>query len=65
MSRKEIVIVGGGISGLSLAFYCARVGWETMLLESDERVGGAFHSHRIEGSDLLLEHGAHTCYNTN
>ena len=64
MSRKEIIIVGGGISGLSLAFYCARAGWETILLESEERVGGAFHSHRLQGSDFWLELGAHTCYNS-
>ena len=62
MEQKEIIIVGGGISGLSLAFYCARAGMHTTLLEKEERVGGAFHSHR--DGDFWLELGAHTCYNS-
>lgn len=64
MDRKEIIIVGGGISGLSLAFYCARAGLQTTLLEKEQRVGGAFHSHRLKDGDFWLELGAHTCYNS-
>lgn len=64
MAGKEITIVGGGISGLSLAFYCARAGMDTILLEAEERVGGAFHSYRLKDSDFWLELGAHTCYNS-
>ena len=64
MDRNEIIIVGGGISGLSLALYCAKSGLQTTLLEREERVGGAFHSHRVPDGDFWLELGAHTCYNS-
>ena len=31
--KSDVVIVGGGISGLSLAFYSAKAGFKTTLLE--------------------------------
>lgn len=66
MVQNDIIIIGGGISGLSLAFYCAKVGLKTTLLEKNDRPGGAFHSHRIHenGHDFWCELGAHTCYNS-
>jgi len=67
MVQSDIVIVGGGLSGLSLAFYCAKVGLKTIVLEKENRTGGCFHSHRIKGDDnneFWLELGAHTCYNS-
>ncbi len=33
MMQYDVVIVGGGISGLSMAFYSAGAGMKTMLLE--------------------------------
>ncbi len=64
--KSDVVIVGGGISGLSLAFYAARAGYKTTLLEKNERVGGSFNSHQCStGKDAFwLEMGAHTCYNS-
>lgn len=64
--KSDVVIVGGGISGLSLAYYCARAGMKTTLLEKNPGVGGSFHSHhyRTENSDFWMELGAHTCYNS-
>ncbi|MGK5093024.1 FAD-dependent oxidoreductase [Deltaproteobacteria bacterium TL4] len=64
MSQNDMIIIGGGISGLSLAFYCARAGMKTTLLEKNDRVGGSFHSHRIQdaGDVFWCELGAHTCY---
>lgn len=50
-----IVIVGGGISGLTLAHHLARTGREFVLLESSARVGGVMRSGRIGGH--LLEWG--------
>ena len=66
MDKSDIVIIGGGISGLSLAFYCARSGFRTLVLEKENRAGGCFHSHRIEDGDnrFWIELGAHTCYNS-
>lgn len=64
--KGDVVIVGGGISGLSMAYYCAKAGLKTTLLEKNSRVGGSFNSHTLagNGSDFWLELGAHTCYNS-
>ncbi|MBI4847980.1 MAG: FAD-dependent oxidoreductase [Nitrospirae bacterium] len=65
MNNFDIVIVGAGISGLSLAHYCARAGFKTLVLEKSDRAGGTFHSQRFEGTDgFWIELGAHTCYNS-
>ncbi|MBI5026810.1 MAG: FAD-dependent oxidoreductase [Nitrospirae bacterium] len=66
MKQYDIIIIGAGISGLSLAHYCARGGLKTLVIERSERVGGTFHSYHFEGDvkDFWLELGAHTCYNS-
>ena len=50
-----IVIVGAGISGLTLAHHLAGLGREFVLLEASGRVGGVMRSGRIDGH--LLEWG--------
>ena len=66
MYKQDIIIIGAGISGLSLAHYCAREGLKTMVIEKTGRVGGTFHSCRFDGEtgDFWLELGAHTVYNS-
>jgi protoporphyrinogen/coproporphyrinogen III oxidase len=66
MKQFDAIVIGAGISGLSFASYAAGAGLSTLVLESSERVGGCFHSHRFEGSaaGFWLELGAHTCYNS-
>jgi protoporphyrinogen oxidase len=66
MTQRDIIIVGGGISGLSLASYCANAGLSVAVLEKDLRPGGSFHSYRTGArkDDFWLELGAHTCYNS-
>ena len=66
MDKQDIIIIGAGISGLSLAHYCAKEGLKTLVIEKTERVGGTFHSHRFggEAGDFWLELGAHTGYNS-
>ncbi len=66
MQHYDLIIVGGGISGLSLAHYAAALGRNVLVVEKTDRVGGAIHSHRFEGGsrDFWLELGAHTCYNS-
>jgi oxygen-dependent protoporphyrinogen oxidase len=50
-----IAIVGGGISGLTLAHYLAVRNRPFILLEASERVGGVIRSGRVDGH--LLEWG--------
>lgn len=66
MKTYDIIVIGAGISGLSLAHYCAQAGRSTLVLEKSQRAGGLFHSHKIAtaGEDFWLELGAHTCYNS-
>lgn len=65
MQTYDIIVVGAGISGLSLAHYCAKEGLKTLVIEKSDRVGGTLHSHRFENTGgFWLELGAHTCYNS-
>jgi protoporphyrinogen/coproporphyrinogen III oxidase len=66
MAQQDVVIIGGGISGLSLAFYCSQAGMKTTLIEKSKTVGGSFASHHYasNGDKFWLELGAHTCYSS-
>lgn len=63
MEEHDIVILGAGISGLSMAHHAARLGLTTRLIDSANRVGGALHTHHCD-RDFWIELGAHTCYNS-
>lgn len=60
----NLIIVGAGISGLSMAHYAARSGQRVLLLEQVDRIGGSLHSHRPRGTDFWLELGAHSGFNS-
>lgn len=65
MERFDIVIIGAGISGLSMAHYCAKEGLKTLIIEKSERAGGTLHSHTFQDANgFWIELGAHTCYNS-
>ncbi|TLU88424.1 MAG: FAD-dependent oxidoreductase [Chlorobium sp.] len=66
MMQNDVVVVGGGISGLSLAYYSVKAGMKTTLIEKDDSTGGSFSSprHRVGGREFWLELGAHTCYSS-
>jgi protoporphyrinogen oxidase len=66
MMQNDVVVVGGGISGLSLAYYCVQAGLKTTLLEKGDATGGSFSSPRYGagGREFWLELGAHTCYSS-
>ena len=66
MKQYDTIVIGAGISGLSLASYAAAAGLSTLVLEKSGRIGGCFHSHRfqLEAAGFWLELGAHTCYNS-
>ena len=63
MADADVIVVGGGISGLSLAWKAASTGRKVMVLEREDRVGGCFHSARGP-NDFWWELGAHTTYNS-
>ncbi|HET7826756.1 MAG TPA: FAD-dependent oxidoreductase [Anaeromyxobacter sp.] len=56
-------MVGGGVSGLSLAWKAASAGRRVVVLERERRVGGCLHTHRTPDG-FWHELGAHTTYNS-
>ncbi len=56
--QRSIVIIGGGISGLSLAAYCKDGGFNSIVLEKNKDVGGNLNTILKDG--YLLETGANT-----
>src|SRR5208283_2103490 len=51
----RVVIVGGGISGLSAAYYLAKRGVASTLIEREGRLGGVISTERLDG--CVLEAG--------
>jgi len=49
------VIIGGGISGLSTAWYLAKAGLKATIIEKDQRLGGVIRTDRIDG--MIAEAG--------
>jgi protoporphyrinogen oxidase len=63
MDKKyDIVIVGSGISGMSLAYYCAMEKLNVLVVEKSDAMGGSFTT--VNSNDYWLEMGAHTMYNS-
>jgi len=52
---RKVVIVGGGISGLSAAYYLSKAGISSTLIERRPRLGGVIQTERIHG--CVLEAG--------
>ena len=56
----DAVIVGGGHNGLVAAAYLARAGWEVLLVERNEEVGGA-----VASAEATAPGYVHDLYATN
>jgi len=56
MDKTDILIAGGGISGLSLAWWLAQSGYRVEVWEADTRVGGKIKSTQQDG--YLMEQAA-------
>jgi len=61
-ARCSTVVVGGGISGLSVAWWLQREGIDTILLEKELQVGGTMRS--VEQDGWLMEHGPNSALET-
>ena len=45
----DVIVVGGGIAGLTASAFLAKAGYSVLLLEKDEKVGGCINSFEREG----------------
>ena len=48
----NVIIIGGGISGLSAAYYLAKRGIGSTIFESRPRLGGVIHTEQVAGCTL-------------
>lgn len=53
MTREHDVVVGGGLSGLSAARALRTAGFDAVVLEARDRVGGKTHSIHTDHSDVV------------
>ncbi len=56
--QTQTVIIGGGLTGLTIAFYLQRAGKDFILLEKNKRVGGAIRTEQT--NDFIFETGPST-----
>ena len=57
MRKESIIIIGAGLTGLTLAYLLKKQGIEALLLEARDRIGGRIFTHRSEG-EAPIEMGA-------
>jgi len=55
--KKTVVVVGGGISGLTAAYVLAKKGYDIVLIEKSDSVGGLAKTFSHKG--YLLDYGPH------
>ncbi len=66
MEQRDVIVIGGGIAGLSFAWHATRAGQRALVLEAAPRAGGCLDSRRVDAGSAAYwyELGAHTCYNS-
>lgn len=60
MQKVDVVVVGGGIAGLTAAIYAAKAGKQTVVIEKQNRLGGRAVTNKKKGAYFNL--GAHSLY---
>ncbi|MDR0766393.1 MAG: FAD-dependent oxidoreductase, partial [Odoribacteraceae bacterium] len=62
MNPVDCIVIGGGISGISLARHLGAAGKRPLVIEKEDRAGGRLQT-RVTRDGFRVEAGAHTCYN--
>ncbi|PIU57000.1 MAG: protoporphyrinogen oxidase, partial [Deltaproteobacteria bacterium CG07_land_8_20_14_0_80_38_7] len=60
---KKVVVIGGGIAGLSLAYSLIKQGFDVTLIEKENRVGGALNT-VLKNNKYIIEYGPNTFLST-
>lgn len=50
--KSKIIVIGGGLTGLSCAYFASRAGYQVTVLESDNKLGGLIDTFEIGGNRL-------------
>lgn len=61
-NQNDVIVIGGGVAGLTAALHLAERGLKPLILEADERAGGRFSGREgitINGWKFPNEHGVH------
>ncbi len=58
MLQADIVIIGAGLTGLTLAYYLRQAGFKVLVLEKEKQVGGVIQTHHEMG--FTYESGPNT-----
>ncbi len=69
MAQPDVIVIGGGLAGLTAALHLAEAGVRPLLIESDVRVGGRLAGAETEtlemggrSWDFPAEHGIHALW---
>lgn len=49
---KELVVIGGGLTGLSCAYFASRTGYKVTVLEAENKIGGLLDTFEIGGNKI-------------
>lgn len=60
MQKYDVVVVGGGVAGLTAAIYAAKAGKKTLLIEKQNHLGGRAITNKKKGAYFNL--GGHALY---
>lgn len=58
VKKVDVVVIGAGLTGLTLAFYLEKAGKKVALIEKSDRVGGAIQT--VHEKDFIYEMGPNT-----
>ncbi len=66
MEHFDFIVIGGGITGLALAWQGRRAGWRVVVVEKDTRLGGCIHTQPLGAAEhgFWAELGSHTAFNS-
>lgn len=56
--KYDVIVIGAGLTGLSTASFLLKKGFNVLVLEKNERIGGAIYTHNEKG--FIFEEGPNT-----
>jgi oxygen-dependent protoporphyrinogen oxidase len=58
INSREIIILGAGLTGLTMGFYLKKAGKDFVIIEKDDRTGGVINT--LEENGFVYEQGPNT-----